>query len=72
MKRHRPPWLSAPIWRDYFELTKPKVVALMLLTVVIGMLVAEPGLPGLGVVFSATLNCPSVRVSGRYQSCGRP
>lgn len=37
-------------WRDYFELTKPKVVALMLLTVVIGMLVAEPGLPGLGVV----------------------
>jgi len=44
-----------PIWRDYFELTKPKVVALMLLTVVIGMLVAEPGLPGLGVVFFGNL-----------------
>lgn len=42
-------------WRDYFELTKPKVVALMLLTVVIGMLVAEPGLPGLGVVFFGNL-----------------
>jgi protoheme IX farnesyltransferase len=46
---------ARPIWRDYFELTKPKVVALMLLTVVIGMLVAEPGLPGLGVVFFGNL-----------------
>ena len=44
-----------PSWGDYFELTKPKVVALMLLTVVIGMLVAEPGLPGLGVVFFGNL-----------------
>lgn len=42
-------------WRDYLELTKPKVVALMLLTVVIGMLVAEPGLPGPGVVFFGNL-----------------
>jgi len=31
-------------WRDYLELCKPKVVALMLLTSVIGMLLATPGL----------------------------
>lgn len=42
-------------WRDYLELTKPKVVALMLLTVIIGMLVAEPGLPSLGTVFWGNL-----------------
>ncbi|SOB77278.1 protoheme IX farnesyltransferase [Marinobacter sp. LV10R510-11A] len=37
-------------WRDYLELTKPKVVALMILTSVIGMLLATTGLPGLGVL----------------------
>jgi protoheme IX farnesyltransferase len=42
-------------WRDYLELTKPKVVALMLLTVIIGMLVAEPGLPSLATVFWGNL-----------------
>ena len=31
-------------WRDYLELTKPRVVALMILTSVIGMLLAVPGL----------------------------
>ena len=30
-------------WRDYLELTKPKVVALMILTSVIGMYLATPG-----------------------------
>jgi protoheme IX farnesyltransferase len=30
-------------WRDYFELTKPKVVLLMLLTSLIGMLLSVPG-----------------------------
>jgi protoheme IX farnesyltransferase len=33
-----------PRWRDYLELTKPTVVALMLLTAVIGMLMAVPGM----------------------------
>ena len=42
-------------WRDYLELTKPRVVLLMLLTVVIGMLVAEPGLPGMAVMFYGNL-----------------
>jgi protoheme IX farnesyltransferase len=30
-------------WRDYIELCKPKVVALMLLTMVVGMFLAVPG-----------------------------
>jgi len=32
-----------PLWRDYLELCKPRVVALMLLTVVVGMYLAVPG-----------------------------
>ena len=31
-------------WRDYLELTKPRVVALMILTALIGMCMAVPGL----------------------------
>ncbi|WP_419420307.1 heme o synthase [Legionella sp. D16C41] len=31
------------VWRDYLELCKPRVVALMLLTVVVGMFLATPG-----------------------------
>ena len=30
-------------WRDYLELTKPRVVALMILTALIGMCMAVPG-----------------------------
>jgi protoheme IX farnesyltransferase len=31
--------------RDYFELTKPKVVALLVFTAIVGMLLAAPGFP---------------------------
>jgi len=31
------------IWRDYVELCKPRVVLLMLLTVIVGMYLATPG-----------------------------
>lgn len=31
-------------WRDYLELTKPKVVALLMLTAIIGMFLATPGM----------------------------
>ena len=44
--------LAAATWRDYLELTKPKVVALMLLTAVIGMCMAVPGfVPWQALVF---------------------
>jgi heme o synthase len=34
-------------WRNYFELTKPKVVALIVFTAIVGTLLATPGVPPL-------------------------
>ncbi len=42
-------------WRDYLELTKPRVVALMILTSVIGMLLAVPGMVPLDVLVFGNL-----------------
>ncbi|MEX2476092.1 heme o synthase [Marinobacter sp.] len=42
-------------WRDFLELTKPRVVALMILTSVIGMLLAAPGVPGWPVLIYGNL-----------------
>jgi protoheme IX farnesyltransferase len=42
-------------WRDYLELTKPKVVALLVLTAWVGMMLATPGLPDFAVVAIATI-----------------
>ncbi|MBA2651487.1 MAG: protoheme IX farnesyltransferase [Tatlockia sp.] len=42
-------------WRDYLELCKPKVVALMLLTVVVGMYLATPGWIPLSTLLAALL-----------------
>lgn len=44
-----------PLWRDYLELCKPRVVALMLLTSLIGMLLASPTLVGLDIIFWGNL-----------------
>lgn len=39
-------------WRDYYELTKPKVVMLIVFTAIVGMFLAVPGWPGtLALVF---------------------
>ncbi len=46
---------AAITWRDYLELTKPMVVALMILTSVIGMLLATPGVPGWEVLLYGNL-----------------
>ncbi|MEE4246358.1 MAG: heme o synthase [Kangiellaceae bacterium] len=42
-------------WRDYFELCKPKVVALILLTAVVGMFLAVPGMVPLDILILGTL-----------------
>lgn len=42
-------------WRDYLELTKPRVIALMILTAIIGMLLAQPGLPSWSVLVFGNL-----------------
>ncbi len=36
--------VSAASWRDYYELTKPRVVALIVFTAIVGMLLSSPGL----------------------------
>jgi len=38
---------APPIWRRYLELTKPKVVALITFTAIVGTLLASPGAPPL-------------------------
>ncbi|QUM77579.1 protoheme IX farnesyltransferase [Moritella sp. 24] len=39
-----------PNWRAYYQLTKPKVVALLLLTALVGMVLALPSLPPLSLL----------------------
>ncbi len=41
--------------RDYLELTKPKVVALLVLTAWVGMMLAQPGMPDLLLLSAATI-----------------
>ena len=42
-------------WRDYLELCKPKVVALMVFTAIVGMLLADPGHVQLTTLFFGTI-----------------
>ncbi len=42
-------------WRDYYELTKPRVVILILFTAVVGMFLSVPGWPGVMPVVFGTL-----------------
>lgn len=41
--------------RDYYQLTKPKVVALLVLTAWVGMMLASPGLPDILLVLMASV-----------------
>jgi heme o synthase len=43
------------VWRHYFALTKPRVVALIVFTAIVGTLLASPGLPPLGPLVWGTL-----------------
>ena len=42
-------------WRDYLELCKPNVVALIVFTAVVGMLLAAPGMVPLNALIFGTL-----------------
>lgn len=42
-------------WRDYYELTKPRVVILIVFTAVVGMLLSVPGWPGVVPLIVGTL-----------------
>ena len=47
--------LTAPVWRDYLEMCKPRVVLLMLLCAVVGMFLATPGMVELNVLVLGTI-----------------
>ena len=47
--------LDQPLWRDYLELCKPNVVALMALTAVVGMLLSVPGMVPLDILLLGNL-----------------
>jgi protoheme IX farnesyltransferase len=42
-------------WRDYYELTKPRVVMLIVFTAIVGMFLAVPGWPGTSALIFGTL-----------------
>jgi protoheme IX farnesyltransferase len=46
---------AAASWRDYLELTKPRVVALIVLTAIVGTLLATPGVPPLDALLFGNL-----------------
>ena len=46
---------QAADWRDYYELTKPRVVMLIVFTAIVGMFLAVPGLPPLVTMLNATI-----------------
>ncbi|MFT6916683.1 MAG: protoheme IX farnesyltransferase [Motiliproteus sp.] len=50
-----PPIDAGISWRDYYVLCKPRVVMVMLLTAVVGMFLATPGLPPLSALLLGTL-----------------
>jgi len=51
-------------WRDYLETTKPKVVALMILTSVVGMLLASEGFPNIITLIVANVGIALVAGGG--------
>lgn len=42
-------------WRDYYELTKPRVVVLIVFTAIVGMFLSVPGWPGIEPLIFGTL-----------------
>ena len=51
-------------FRQYYDLTKPRVVMLIVFTAVVGMLLAVPGMPDLWVVLAASLGIGLAASSG--------
>jgi len=55
MATHTEPVSGAPGWRDYLELCKPNVVLVMIVTALIGMFMAVPGMVPLEVLVLGNL-----------------
>jgi protoheme IX farnesyltransferase len=55
---------SAATWRDYYEMCKPRVVMLMILTSLVGMFLAVPGMVPVDVLVLGNLGIALVAGSG--------
>lgn len=51
-------------WRAYYQLTKPKVILLLLLTAIVGMCLASDGLPNLFLLFWGTVGIGMLSSAG--------
>ena len=60
---------SADVLGQFWRLTKPRVVSLIVFTAVIGMLLATPGLPPPGLVFAATVGIALVAGAAAAFNC---
>ncbi|MFT4194329.1 heme o synthase [Ottowia sp.] len=57
----RPVQLSSmPVWRQYYVLTKPRVVQLIVFCALIGMVLAVPGLPGWAALGRMAVACAGI------------
>src|SRR6478735_6243195 len=57
------------LWVQFWRLTKPRVVSLIVFTAVIGMLLAAPALPPLGLLATATLGIALVAGAAAAFNC---
>ena len=55
---------KSPVWREYLALCKPKVVALIVFTAIVGMLLASPGMVPLDVLVLGTLGIGGASAAG--------
>jgi protoheme IX farnesyltransferase len=58
-----------PVWVQFWRLTKPRVVSLIVFTAVIGMLLATPTLPPLGLTLAATAGIALVAGAAAAFNC---
>lgn len=54
----------AASWRDFYEMCKPRVVMLMILTAIVGMMLAVPGMVPLDVLILGNVGIALVAASG--------
>lgn len=47
--------LSPTLLQDLYQITKPKVVAMLVITAIVGMVLSQPSLPNLGLMLVASL-----------------
>ena len=63
------PRTAATVWRQFYALTKPRVVQLIVFCAVIGMLLAEPGWPDWRLAGAATLGIWLVAAAAAAFNC---